>query len=170
MHIRAIAAVSVVATLGLAGCSESKLEQCPAVSVLVDTSTYPMWLGSQYIYFAWIKGAKRDCDIDKFTKHVEGSVDIDFQATRTNAGPAMTYPAQYYVAITTEGRVLAKRVYTAQFNFEQGQATTQFTQSLNALSLTVGQDKRAADYGIIVGFQLTKAQLDYNRRAGRYPK
>ena len=37
-----------------------------------------------------------------------------------------------------------------------------------SIHLTVGRDKKPADYGILVGFQLTKAQLDYNRRAGRY--
>ncbi len=75
-----------------------------------------------------------------------------------------------YVATTTEGRIVKKDVYSVQFSFEAGQAATEFTQSVNAIPLKVEQDKRAADYGILVGFQLTRAQLDYNRRAGRYAK
>jgi hypothetical protein len=72
------------------------------------------------------------------------------------------------VAISTEGRILTKRVYSIRFTFEQGQATAEFSQSLDSIALTLGQDKKPTEYGILVGFQLTKAQLEYNRRAGRY--
>jgi hypothetical protein len=56
------------------------------------------------------------------------------------------------------------------FAFQPGETTTSFEDSVNSLVLTVGRDKKATDYGILVGFQLTKEQLDYNRRAGRYAR
>ena len=54
--------------------------------------------------------------------------------------------------------------------FDAQQTVSEVSQSIDSLALTVGRDKQATDYGILVGFQLSKAQLDFNRRAGRYPR
>lgn len=157
----------------MAGCSsDSKLAQCPSASIPVDTATLALSQGNApgLLYTAYIVKAKRDCDIHKFDKQVDASVDIDFRATRTAAGAPATYTVPYFVAIATEGRILAKRLFSVQFTFEEGQSVAEFSDSVSSLSLTPGQDKKPSEYGIIVGFQLTKAQLDYNRRAGRYPQ
>jgi hypothetical protein len=160
----------VAACVVLCACSESKLDKCPSVSTLVDTATLPVFQpgGSAIAYWVQITHTKRDCDVHKFDKQVESSVDIAFRAVRAQAGSAATYTIPYYVAVSTEGRVLTKRVYSIQFTFEAGQAIAEFSQSLDSITLTVGQDKKATEYGILIGFQLTKAQLEYNRRAGRY--
>jgi hypothetical protein len=156
--------------IALAGCSSDQDEKCPAVSVLVDTSSYAMAEGNpaKLVYTAEIANAKGDCDVHKHDKQVEASVEITFRATRASTAAAATYTAPYFAAITTEGRVLAKGQYSVQFAFEPGQATTTATASLNSLTLTVGLDKHATDYGVLIGFQLTKAQLEYNRRVGRF--
>lgn len=156
----------------LAGCSTDSESKCPAVSVLVDTATYPMAEGNpaKLVYTAEIKDAKGDCDVHKFDKKVEADVTIDFTATRASAGAATTYTVPYFAAITTEGKILAKGTYSVQLTFDAGQTITTASASLNSLSLTVGLDKKATDYGVIVGFQLTKAQLAYNRRVGRFPQ
>jgi hypothetical protein len=162
-----VAAASLIAILG---CSTDNEEKCPAVSVLVDTSTYAMAQGNpaKLVYTAEIADAKGDCDVRKYDQHVNASVDISFRATRASADAAATYTVPYFAAITTEGRVLAKGQYSVQLTFEPGQATTTASASLSSLSLTVGLDKKPTDYGILIGFQLTKAQLDYNRRVGRF--
>ena len=171
MRIHLAKAAVAAACLVLAACSTKKLEQCPAASALVDTATDPVWQGNpaSYLYFVQIVNTKRDCDIEKYSKNVTSSLDISFRAWR-RPGPAATYTVPIYVAITTEGRVLNKRTYSVQFSFTPNQTLTEFSQSIDSIPLTVEQDKRAADYGILVGFQLTRAQLDYNRRAGRYAK
>jgi hypothetical protein len=170
MQNRIVRAAAVAACVVLCACSENKLDKCPSVSTLVDTATLPVFQGggSAITYSVQITHTKRDCDVHKFDKQVEASVDINFRAVRGGAGPAATYTVPYYMAVSTEGRVLAKHVYFAQFTFEAGQATAEFSQSLDSITFTVGQDKKATEYGILVGFQLTKAQLEYNRRAGRY--
>ena len=65
--------------------------------------------------------AKRDCDIDKFNKTLGASVDIDFRAIRAQAGPAATYTVPYFVAVSTEGHVLAKQLFSVQFSFAPDQ-------------------------------------------------
>jgi hypothetical protein len=158
--------------VALAGCSTDEESKCPAVSVLVDTSSYPMAEGNpaKIVYTAEIKDAKGDCDVHKFDKHVDANVTVDFTATRASAAAAATYTVPYFAAITTEGKILAKGTYSVPLTFDAGQATTTASASLNSLALTVGLDKKPTDYGIIVGFQLTKAQLAYNRRVGRFPQ
>jgi hypothetical protein len=167
---RLIVCAAAASFLALCGCSSDKEEKCPAVSVLVDTSVYPMAEGNpaKLVYTAEIADAKGDCDIHKFDKKVEADVDITFRATRASAAAAATYNVPYFAAITTEGHILAKGTYSVPISFEAGQLTATASASVNALSLTVGLDKQPTDYGIIVGFQLTKAQLDYNRRVGRF--
>ncbi|HUJ47300.1 MAG TPA: hypothetical protein VLV55_09230 [Rhizomicrobium sp.] len=159
----------------LTGCtSETKLAMCPGVTVLVDTATLPVMTSDKatdpadILYTAQIVNADGNCDIHKYDKQVEAGVDIHFRAARAKAGDAAGYKIPYFVAITTEGRVLAKQEFWVQFGFEQGQAVADFNDSVNSLTLTVGRDKRAADYGIVVGFQLTKAQLAMNRKVGRF--
>lgn len=171
MRIRFAIVAAAAACAALAACSTSKLEQCPAASALVDTSTDPVWQGNpaSFVYFVQITNTKRDCDIEKYSKNVTSSLDVSFRAWR-RPGPAASYRVPIYVAVTTEGRVLKKYTYSIEVNFESGQAATDLTQSIGSIPLTVEQDKRAADYGILIGFQLTRAQLDYNRRAGRYAK
>jgi hypothetical protein len=170
MFHRFSTSAAVALFVALAGCSTDDEAKCPAVSVLVDTSSYPMAEGNpaKIVYTAEIKDAKGDCDINKFEKHLEADVTIDFNATRATPGAAAAYTVPYFAAITTEGKILAKGTYSVQLNFDAGQATTTATASLNSLSLTVGLDKKPTDYGIIVGFQLTKAQLEYNRHVGRF--
>jgi hypothetical protein len=162
---------AAAAFIALASCSsDTEGDKCPAVSVLVDTATYAMAQGNpaKLVYTAEITDAKGDCDVRKYDQHVNASVDISFHATRASADAAATYTVPYFAAITTEGRVLAKGQYSVQVAFEPGQATATAAASLSSLSLTVGLDKKPTDYGILVGFQLTKAQLDYNRRVGRF--
>jgi len=163
--------IAVAALGALTACSSSdKLAQCPSASALIDTATMPLFEGSppKLAYTVYIMKARRDCDIEKTEKHVSASVTIDFRAARINAGAPAAYTVPYFVAISTEGRILAKRQYATRFTFDAGQTVADFSETVSSLSMAVSADKRPAEYGIVVGFQLTKAQLEYNRRAGRY--
>jgi hypothetical protein len=160
----------------LSGCtSPSQLAKCPPASVLVDTATIAVRQDAgaaadpaNLLYSVQIASAKADCSLPKYDKEVESSVDINFRAERSRPGDAASYKVPYFVAITTEGKVLAKRIFTVNFGFAAGETVSSFSDSVASLTLTVGRDKRPGDYGILVGFQLTKEQLEYNRHVGRY--
>ncbi len=158
------------ACIVLTGCTSDRLGLCPSVSVLVDTAAMPVFAadGKSIPYSVQMTNAKRDCDMDKFSKNVGASVDIDFRALRMQAGAPASYTVPYFVAVTSEGHVLAKQLFSVQFSFPADQRVVDFSDSVNSIQLSVGRDKKPADYGILVGFQISKAQLDYNRRKGRY--
>lgn len=174
-HIRNLLLLAA-SLAALAGCSSPRqLAKCPPTSVLVDTASIAVRQDAgaaadpaNLLYSVQIDSAKTDCSLPKYDKEVESSVDINFRAERSKPGDAASYKVPYFVAITTEGKVLAKRIFYADFAFAPGATVSSFSDSVASLTLTVGRDKRAADYGILVGFQLTKEQLEYNRHVGRY--
>ena len=174
-HFKIVLAGIVAATLG--SCSTSRIEKCPPASVLVDTGNFTVLRpGSapdpaNAIYTVQIARAQQDCEQPKLgSRLVTASVDIEFRARRANAGAAATYAVPYFVAITSEGKILAKREFTVPFTFESGANMAEFSDSVNSLQVSLGRDKKATDYGILVGFQLTKAQLEFNRKIGRYAR
>jgi len=176
MKSRVVAMAAALLPLFWSACSSpGKIEQqCPAISVLVDTSSLPVvrsgvpLASANILYTAQIQNARRDCDFEKMEKQVSASVGIDFHAVRARADQAASYKIPYFVAITTEGKILAKQEFWVQFGFEQGSKVSDFSDSVNSLVFNVARDKEATDYGILVGFQLTKAQLDFNRTVGRF--
>jgi hypothetical protein len=172
---RILPVAATAACLALAACNTTEVEKCPAVAVLVDTGSLTQLQTNgqgqpSVLYSVRMTDARRDCDLPKYSRDLTGSATIDFQATRTNAAAGATYTVPYFVAITTEGKILAKQQFQVALAFQPGETTTTFNDSVNSLSLSIGRDKKATDYGILVGFQLTKEQLDYNRRVGRYAK
>lgn len=163
---------TAAAAITMIGCASDRLAQCPSVSVLVDTATLPVFSadGKSVAYLVRMTSASRDCDVDRLKKDVGASVDINFRAIRSEDGPAANYVAPYFVAVSSEGHLLAKQAFSLPFTFQQNQKVVEFSDAVNSIQLAVGRDKKPADYGILVGFQLTKEQLNYNRRAGRYAK
>ena len=59
-------------------------------------------------------------------------------------------------------------MFWATFKFEPGQASTNFEEPVASTVIKIAKGKQAYDYQILVGLQLTKAQLDYNRKMGHY--
>jgi hypothetical protein len=167
--------IAAIVTAGLASCSTSRVERCPPASVLVDTGTMTVFRSgsapdpANVLYTVQIARAQQDCELPKFgSRVVTASVAIDFRAARSNGGEAVSHVIPYFVAITSEGKILAKRDFTVQFTFEAGQQVASFSDSVKSLAVSLGRDKKPTDYGILVGFQLTKDQLEYNRKVGRY--
>ncbi len=90
------------------------------------------------------------------------TVRVVIEATR---GPAGSNRAElpYFVAITDAGgNILDKQVYTARGEFESNATRTRLETEPAVLSLPVRQQ-----YHVVVGFQLTEAELRLNRTRSR---
>ena len=165
--------VVVSATLLVAGCATERYKNCPGASVIVETSIATVFKQgavpdpAHILYTVEVTGVSSTCDVDKPALNSSSSVDISFRATRAPNGGAVEYKVPYFVAVSQFDRLLAKKVYVAEFSFAPGQTTTTFSQSANAIDVSAGKDKKTFDYVILVGLQLTKDQLDYNRASGR---
>jgi len=155
------------------GCASDKEKNCPAASAIVDTAIATVFKNSastdptNILYTVEVTGVRSHCDVDKQAVNSISSVDISFRATRAPNGAAAEYKVPYFIVVSQEERLLAKRIYMADFSFEPGQTTATFTQSAESIDVSAGKEKKTYDYNILVGLQLTKEQLDYNRASGR---
>jgi len=157
----------------LAGCGSDKANNCPGVSSLVETSISTIFKPNaptdpaNILYTVEITEVHGTCDVDKPALNSSSDVTVSFRATRAPNGAAADYKVPYFVAISQYDRILAKKVFTTTFHFDPGQTTTTFEDTVQSADVSAGRDKKTFDYLILVGLQLTKAQLDYNRASGR---
>jgi hypothetical protein len=165
----------IVASAGLlvAGCATEKEKNCPASSVIIETSIATLFKEgttpdpANILYTVEVAGVQSACAVDKLALNSSSSVDISFRATRAPNGGAVDYKVPYFVAVSQFDRLLAKKLYVAEFSFAPGATTATFSESVNSIDVNAGKDKKTFDYVILVGLQLTKEQLDYNRASGR---
>jgi hypothetical protein len=172
-NFRAIALSGLAAVL-LAGCQADKTGSCPTMTALVSASEESVFVPkstpdpSNLLYTVEITSVKGDCDVDKKATSADVSLSMHFRATRAPSGASAEYSVPYFVAVT-EGtdRVLAKKEFNVQFAFAPGQATADFDDSIASTQVTAKGEKKTYDYQVLVGLQLTKEQLEYNRSQGR---
>ncbi len=159
----------------VSGCSSNdKAGNCPAVSTLVETSMGTVFRPgavadpSNVAYTVEISHVHSSCDVDKQVENANTALEIDFRATRAPNGASAHYEVPYFVVIAQADRILAKKIYKVGFDFAPGQGTALFTDSVDSAAVSAARDKKTYDYNILVGLQLTRAQLNYNRATGRY--
>jgi hypothetical protein len=157
----------------LAGCASDKTNNCPGVSSIVETSIGTVFLPgkpvdpSNMLYTIEITDVHGTCDVDKPALNSSTDVDITFRATRGPNGGGAKYQVPYFVAISQFDRILAKKVYSIDFVFAPGQTSTTFTDTVKSADVAAAKDKKTFDYLVLVGLQLSKEQLDFNRASGR---
>lgn len=170
--LRLSLSVAAAAVL-LASCSSDKEKNCPAVTSVVETSIASVFVPnhapdpSTLVYTVEVTGAQATCTVDKNAYNSSSDVTISFRATRGPSGSSATYKVPYFVAISQEDRILAKKVFETEVTFEPGETTKTFTDNVDSAQVSAGKDKKTFDYVILVGLQLTKEQLEYNRASGR---
>jgi hypothetical protein len=157
----------------LAGCSSEKANNCPGVSAVVETSIATVFRDNKstdptnILYTVEITDVHGACDVDKTAVNSSTDVTVNFRAMRAPNGTAVSYKVPYFVAVSQADRILAKKVYVAEFDFAPGQTTARFSDTVQSADVQAAKDKKTYDYLILVGLQLNKEQLDYNRASGR---
>ena len=74
----------------------------------------------------------------------------------------------YFVAVTEGARILARHSYSVTLSFQPGQTVATTTDTVGSTQLITAKDKQPYDYQILAGLQLSRAELDYNRRSAHY--
>lgn len=175
-HSRLIFASGAIAAAALlAGCGTDRTGDCPTITGVTDASVATVFRPgttsdpSNVLYTVELTNVQGQCDIDKKERYADASLEISFRATRAPSGNEAHYTIPYFVAIT-EGseRILVKRSYSVAVEFEPGQTTATVSDTVGSTHLEPAKDKHPYDYQILVGLQLSKAQLDYNRQGGHF--
>ena len=168
--VRALALLAAAAAV-LGGCQADRTPDCPTMTALVPTSEASVFVPgmppdpTNLLYRVEIVKVDSSCDLDKKTSDADVSLEVHFRATRAPSGNAAGYSVPYFVAVT-EGtdKVLLKKQFKAQVSFEPGQTSVDFTDSIASTQVNPQGEKKAYDYQVLVGLQLTKEQLEYNNR------
>jgi hypothetical protein len=160
------------ALLALSGCKifvKDEPPPCPRVSVVEDASKLIRFRsGSQdpkdIQMSAEISKYRGSCewDRDEKTMHVTLNVGID-----AFAGPAYVeapYHIDYFVAIPAFPGADGKKILPLKIDVPQDPKGTHITDGDVDLTFPVKDIKKLEAYEIFVGFQLTPAELDYNRK------
>lgn len=179
-----IATTSALALVLLSGCEtynsiasyigSSSAAMCPDAAILAGTSILPALNPgagddpSGLVYTATMTNVTTRCDFDKREKSVDARLRIFVRATRPPGGTEVDYRVPYFVAVTTGGDIVDKKIYWLTFRFPESATARDVDVTVNSTEFPLGKAKQPYDYHLLVGFQLTKAQLDYNKKMGRY--
>lgn len=179
-----IVTASALALVSLSGCetydsitsyiSSSSAGQCPDAAILAGTSVLPAFDAaagddpSNVVYTISMTNVTTRCDFSKRDKTVDARVRIYVHATRPPGGVAADYRVPYYLAVTTGGDILDKKLYSLTIHFPEAGAIEDTDVTVDSTEFQVDKAKQPYDYHLLVGFQLTKAQVEYNKKMGRY--
>jgi hypothetical protein len=165
-------AVALLALLATSCSSAKRLEYCPGMSSVLDAVVATQFKPgvatdpANALYMVKVVNVTGNCSYDKKGHTSDSDIDIEFQATRPSPGAALQYTVPYFVAVTQATRVITRTTRQVTFGFDTGATTASFTEHVSSIALVTDGDKKPYDYEILVGLQLTKAQLDYNRSIG----
>jgi hypothetical protein len=166
--------VFLMALLALSGCNTDKVSNCPVAVILADASQVtvfrpgaPQDLAGE-AYRVALVDISTDCSINKKTGETNSSYRVNFRATRAPSAEAAHYTVPYFVAVTQGDQLLEKRILQVSFNFRPGDSVATFSESPDDFDIRVPNGHLPIEYELMAGFQMTPAQVDYNKKMGRY--
>ena len=145
---------------------------CPSTAVLSDAVTVTklrpgapatMPNPANVVLSAEMSQAQLECEYNGETNAL--TIEINF-AVRATRGPAAMGPdpdLEYFIAmIDAGGNLLTKNIFKSQPDLD-GRMMGQYTQNVSNFVFPLAMDMRPIDYQLLTGFQLTPAELAYNR-------
>src|ERR1700748_303652 len=166
-----------VAALVVSSCEDTKkIDFCPGMTAVLDAAMAATFkpgtpaLPTNALYTVEIVNVKGNCSFDKQGKTSDSDLTVTFGATRAAPGDAAQYTVPYFVAVTQGETVVTKTLRKVTFSFAPGEKSATFEDDINDVALVTDVEKHPYDYQILVGLQLTKEQLDYNRSMGIFAR
>lgn len=163
-----------IALLVLAGCNTSKVNICPVAVILADAGQMAVFRQgapqdlSGEAYRVALSGATTSCDINKKTGETDSTLTLTFRATRAPTADAAHYTVPYFVAVTRADQLIEKRILNVSFDFAAGASSTSFEVSPDNFDIHLESGHQPYEYQLMAGFQMTPAQVDYNKTMGRF--
>lgn len=147
---------------------------CPDAAILANTATIPVFdpkAGADPTSLAYqvkMSNLSTRCDYNKRRNDVDANLHIQFTATRAPGGGEAHYRVPYFVAVTSGGEIVDKQMHWLDVDFAA--TATEFSKEelVDSIMITMARQKRSYEYHLLIGFQLTQAQMDYNKKMGQY--
>ena len=154
-----------------AGCSTSSDytgTNCPQVAIIRDLSVLsrfggPTTVPDEQAFYGEIVGASGECDYDDDA--VEMALHISMVYDRPVGRPQADEPVSYFVAIARpDGAVVGKETFPATVAFRENEMRAGYREELDLEVPLPNGAATGPSYIVYVGFQLTEAELEYNRQ------
>jgi hypothetical protein len=144
-------------------------QPCPAANMLADAAAISEFGRgaardeSNVIYSARFEGAVFDCQV--VGGQLTGNLGMVGTLTLGRKGKAGPVSLPIFIALTRGGTdVVSKRFDSIELEVERGQTAAQFEKSVPDFAFSMASGESTLDYEILVGFNLTPDQIEYNRR------
>lgn len=147
---------------------------CPDAQILANTAVIPVYDPAKgadpanVVYTAQMTGLASRCDYSKRDNTADVNMRIQYTATRPPGGEDAHYRLPYYLAVTLEGKIVDKTNKWLEFDFPKGATTFKGEELMDSMVIKVDPKKRSFEYHVLTGFQLTQAQIEYNKKTGQY--
>ncbi len=163
--------ITVAAIAGLtAACMGTPSTPCPSVSILGETSEVTLFAEGRgqdltdVVYRASIERVASNCDYTRSGDTVTSTVAARLVATRGPAAQVSQETLVYFVAVVDKDqKVLARELFDSTFTFQANQRQAAAIEEIEQI-IPIRGDLRGLDYEVLVGFQLTPEQLEFNRQ------
>ncbi|MGQ0662022.1 MAG: hypothetical protein ACT4P2_00245, partial [Pseudomonadota bacterium] len=161
-------ALAVLATAaGLAGCGGRPPPPCPSASILAEAATVTRFRDGPGRDLTDVINEGELFDILALCSYGRRGIDVDLQvgvvATRGPADRARAAQFEYFVAILDpERQVVARQRFDVRFEFPDNRARLVRIEELEP-QIPLADAALGPRYEILVGFQLTRDELAWNR-------
>ncbi len=160
------------ALLALSGCKiwvKDEPPPCPRVSVLEDASKLVRFTGAgktanDIEMTAEITKYRGSCFYDKDDKTMQVSLKVGINALPGPAFAQGPHQLDYFVAIPAFTGADGKKIFPVKLDLSNDPKGTHVDDAEVSLTFPVKDVKKLEAYEIFVGFQLTPAELDFNRK------
>jgi hypothetical protein len=169
---------------------ETAIRDCPTISILGNTGTVTRFGASDpskdpYTFRSDISGLRIKCDRER--THVDIKMSFLEVASRNDGVTQSSADFPFFMAVLYRGQVIDKKVFTSTFDFgpdgKRKAVVESFNTTLHFAQATPSAreqqklrkkrrrnpamdgpriDPQLADYEILIGFQLSKSELEYN--------
>ena len=140
---------------------------CPEVALLANTERLVQFRPGpgrdiiDIVTEAQITNLRSACEYEDFRVDVNAAFEII--ATRGPKAGTASVTIPFFVAVVRpDGRVVAKKVFESKVDFPKGRRRVGLRESVEE-RVPLSSQTLGRDYQILVGFQLTPDQLEYNQ-------
>ena len=146
---------------------------CPPAGSVYNASRIVEFNSDQQI-FPNVEYTGEIVDVRLFCRYaganpVRAEVEIDFAFGKGPAGTSNRHDYSYWVAVTRRsGKVLHKEHFTVQANFSDGPVIGETELLQQIIIPRADESVSAANFEILIGFDLTEDQLTYNKEGRRF--
>ena len=182
-RIALILAASLLAATAVTGCRSRLADSlsttpnagpCPVIGSVYDAARYVKFVDGDGELYSDIEFTGEITDVRIFCRYVDDNpldaeIEIDFAFGKGPRADGDSHNYPYFVAVTRRnGKLLARESYATQGDFG-GKTLSSRTERVNRITIPRADSSiSGVNFEILVGFDLTAEQLEFNRAGKRF--